>query len=394
MFIEEANAYFLPLRSGWGSSLKWDFYTEVQTIFDGSEDRISLRPIPWEKISYRYTFPDSDSKKIKPFLSGHLRADYIVPLYYLGVDVDRQLESFIIDDVLVSKIQLKVINTGSKALGYEAMGYGSYIALYKGFDVVLKKVFPRDGHQNEEGNVIVFYYSDGFDFSGWKVCPARFGKITNNPSIETNKKYSIVDIEYEMYDTVEFYEEEDQEKYKGFDVYKKCLLLAGDTLPITNTKDLDISQNDLGIKKYFSDWIASYRSFDLRKVLADRFEFTSFLRWCMRRLGRYEPFWCPTYSTDFGLISVTNNSISVESGDEKLDTFAIYRDDGSFYLVTADSIAKDGDLITYSFAIDFENIPEKVYYAILMRLSDDSISFDFSLGGNIVTSSVAVRSVF
>lgn len=396
MFIQAANAYFLPLRSGWDSSLSWSFYTEVQTIFDGSEDRISLRPKPWEDISYKYTFPEKDSVKIKPFLTHYLRKDYLVPYFFIGSEVIGSAV-WTVDDVEIYGVTFPAIQTGvssSYPYQYDVSPYGSWVALYKGFDVVIKQVYPFDGLVTSNSLVsIAFGPDDDFDFTGWKICPLRLGKIKNNPEIATNKKYSSVTVEYAMIEEVEFFSETSSEVYQGIDVYKKCLLLAGDTLPFTHTKDIDVSSNNLGIRKYFSDWVAAYRSFDLRKVLADRSEFIGFLRWCMRRLGRYEPFWCPVYSTDFGLISVGDNSISVEYGDERLRTFAIYMEDGSFYLATASSFVKDGHTINYIFDQNFEAAPEKVYYAVQMRLSDDSVSFDFSLGGSRVTSSVAVRSI-
>lgn len=397
MLLDQENLYFLPLRSGWDSELSWSFSTEIQTLFNGDEERISLRPIPWEKISYKYTFPDGDSKKIKPFLMNNLRDDYVVPLYYLGANVEFWSEAWVVDGVTISGILVDAIKTGIAPSGtsyqYDVMKYDSYIVLCKGYDVVVKKVFPIDGAVNNDGKVTVGFVSDGVNYTGWKVYPARIGKITNNPEIETNKKYSIVSIEYEIYDPIEFYEQQTTDKYNGIDIYRKCLLLTGDTLGFTHIKDIDASSNSLGIRKYFSDWDFSYRSYDLRKVIKNRSEFIEFLRWTMTRLGRYSPFWCPAYTTDFEFLQAGVNSISVENGDKRLKNFAIYRDDGSFYIRTANSVTVSGSTVNYIFSQNFESVPKKVFYAMLMRLTDDNVTFDFANGGMIVESSISVRSI-
>lgn len=398
MLLSPDNAYFLPLRAGWDSSLEWSFYTEIQTLFNGGEECISLRPLPWERIKYKYTFPDSDSPKIKPFLSRNLRDNYMVPYYFLSTDVIQAFDSYEYDGKIIGSVIIETIRTGLSESGSysdDVYKYGSWIVFYKKDKIIARKIYPQDGYVNDEGRVRILFETDGNDedYSGWRVCPSRLGKIINNPTLETNKRYSYTTVEYFISDPIEFYETKNPEQYNGVDVYRKCFMLNGDTMGFTHTKDLNESSNTLGIRKYFSDWDSSFRSFDLKTITRTRSEFIAFLRWNMRRSGQYQPFWSPVYTTDFNFIEATLRGISVKDGDPSIKTFAIYRNDGSFYLATASRVTVRGNIVDYIFPSDFEEIPKKVYYAMVIRLSDDSVSFSFALGGKIVISEVSARSV-
>lgn len=388
MFIEEFDSYFLPIRARVGSSLNWEFSTEIQSLESGDEDRISLRQLPREQINYSYAYKSEDFDKVNSELMNHLRAKWLIPLWYFSRDV--------LGSNHYPEGKYAWISDYGGGYALDPLSNYGILLFYKDSDnYFFTSDFSIEYHWElnlKVGTTIVFNDNVDVDLDGFKVYPTTIGSINGNVTIETSSKYCTVEVSYNSEILPTIPEVEPSLTFNGFDVYTDCILLDGDTIGISHNQDYIESKNQLGIKVYRTNEDFSYRSQSLRRVFKSRFETYDFLRWCTRRIGQWRPFYMPTYTKDFKVMSYDHISITLRGSDPSIKTFAVLKD-GGFKLYNSTSVTTNGNVSRYEIEnLDFDDF-SILCYALIYRLDTDSIKIDFSDVKGLASAFIPLRSI-
>lgn len=383
MYIDRLQAYFLPVCAGFNSSQDWDFFTEIQTSTDGDEERISLRELPHESLTYNYVYFRDKTPEVNRELSQNIRKRWIVPYWFFGIDF--------VNVTLDSNLNRSKVVLGNKYM----IKTGSQMLVYKNEDDFFFTTALFTGKDESDRDYVLFdpNLSD-FDFSEYRVYPCAFGRIVEDFNHNVNYEYYTFSVTYNIETLPEIEEKLPSRTFEGVDVYEECVSFEGDEIGILTIRDSIVSGNTLGVKVYSSQWDYYFKSFTMYVVTEGKDEFFDLLRWNARMLGQFRPIYMPTYLNDFDVVSITVDEVTVSYGREQEKVFAIFYDEsGSFELHRAEIKSINGDLITYTFNEPLNEIPDRLCYASMYRLSSDSIGFDFSIGDGFVVSSIGLRSV-
>lgn len=391
MYIEEYEAHFIPACAGWGSSLSWDFLTERQTTIDGSEERISLRQLPRESISYNYTYFREESIEINNEIQNHLRDKWICPYWFMKLSITSRQQQGAFTRIIIGGDQVSSINE------MYSVEKNYPVLLYRNRDdYIFVDVMEVGGLNNGDFYIDVDDALFGVDLSKYSLYPVTFSKIIENISMNVSYEFETFSVTYASLDLPEIDEYSGSIKYppdNGIDIFTDCLPIGSNSAEVVRSRDLFISGNPLGITSYSSDWSETTISMPMNYTLKGRRELYSLMRWLMRRMGSFRPFYMPNYLNELEFDYIVENQLILTKGDPNRMLFALFNDD-DFSIIEAESVELFNGKYIYRFAENITIEPKKVYYASLFRLGTDSFTFEFEEGMNVIRMNTDIRSVW
>ena len=224
-------------------------------------------------------------------------------------------------------------------------------------------------------------------FSNAMLIPVRVGLVKGNVSKPTNGFNGKVSINYAVEDTKVFTPSAPAQ-YLSNDIYLDTPIPDGEFTEPSIYKRQDIIDFELGKFEQRSTWLISKVSKNFRSVMFSREEITAFKSFFNRRIGKFRPFWMPSFENNIRILN-TGNVVSLLLCN--IDSYIPYttgrihvaiQADGLWYIrVLSSPTPLDSTTmqLTLSSAL---NIPAKsisrVCYLGLYRLNTDTAEINYS----------------
>ena len=176
-------------------------------------------------------------------------------------------------------------------------------------------------------------------------------------------------------------------QYLGDDLYLDCPLLIGDYVQDELLRPQQVLDSYTGLVSYDAPWPCARRQRTFQRFMADGSERMDMLAWLSRRIGRYRPFWMPSWTRDLTLVStgaLTTSITVVNDGYTSCREHLAVRTTSGDWLPRAITNAAevDGNLVLTlgsSLGIDAAAV-DLISYLGYHRLAADRIEFE-SIGG-------------
>lgn len=185
--------------------------------------------------------------------------------------------------------------------------------LWKNFGNVEIVEFTRSG------SVLNFSESLSGTWTNAFIMPLRIGRVIPTPSFRTVDSLTIFQFKFQSdYNDNTLEEETDYElveKFKDIDFYDVCPLYSGTSGIRDNiVQKEEIFDSYTGLVDSYSPWLCSRQSRSFETVQHSKEELLELLRWLYRRAGSYRPFFTPSWTKDFTVLStgLVENTIDVE----------------------------------------------------------------------------------
>lgn len=390
MYLENFDCYFLPRCPSPESSMTLEYYTDILESYNGTEERISLRPKPWCTMSYRYVYTDSEIPVFNSIFENNMRKKFMVPMWYF-------LETLEWDGygLIFKKTRSEGVDIYFNQDSVPYVKLGGILMLTDGINFEFKLIDQI--HYYHGVRVRLADTIDQQKYVGWKACAAFMGEIVGDLEIGYDSKYNSLSVSYHIDDLADVAEESVSidDQIDGVDIYSECLIHDQELFQIGIQWDQIESSNALGIKKFSTDKDGSKRHISMVVKKFSKYDTFSFIRWLQRRLGSYRPFIMPTYTKDMDILSWGASSVTVSGAAlrEDVSSFALKISD-EWIFMQKDSVTKNSDgTSTILFSDDFIEQPTAICYALPWVISENEVTIDFSLGNKATQSVFSIRSV-
>lgn len=237
--------------------------------------------------------------------------------------------------------------------------------------------------------------------TGGYILPLRVGKIVGPVARDTDGHSGGLTINYRVDDNIDLAPAAPTQ-YLGYDIYFEDIYLQNDKLAEQHRASVEVVDNDLGAVATFDLWTHNRFARPHYVVLRTPAEAWSFRLWLHRRMGRYRPYWSPSFMRDLQHKSTGTVTTSLKvKPDGRLDGatgrthIAVQDRDGNWYArAITDVVVTDADTLTLtlssSLALAAANIA-RISYLGLRRLDTDRV--EISWAGGVGVSAVSTVEV-
>lgn len=299
----------IPARAPFRESL--GFLTEVHPAYDGGEARIQLRGKPRQRLTTAFTAQPDKSKAVFNTVYGGMAARWAIPVWPQARSCGIVPEAATVVPV---NTQYADFRAGDPVLFLGPCG-DWYVSM-------VDEVAP-DGLTLATGTPS--------EIRGAYVIPIRVGRVVSSGQKDTSGYGADWELTYEVDDNL-LWAPAAPTQYYGDDIYLTPGLLEGDSLGERVFTNLETFDYGLGAVKAFTPWLNNRTSRPYRVITESDAEAWALRGWLHRRLGRYRPFWQPSFENDARLVSTGNLVSSVQIVGDDRNPWAMNRKNLAFGL--------------------------------------------------------------
>lgn len=354
----------LPYCAMIGMRENISFLTDVMEAFNSTEERIKLRVLPRQTLSYSYPMGRNRMAHAFNVEYGAIRKQWAIPMW-----AEWQLVGEVLADAVSITCDTVQFDLRSDSL---ALLYTSDTIWQV---VEIGSITPTE---IEVTNSLIHQV-------GGRLIPLRIGRIEGDILKAINNIFSLDQINYYV-DQAQDIEPETPEQYLGEDIYFNCPLLQGDAIQRAISQRNDLVDFDLGLIDSFAPWVNSRYSWPLRTVLMNPFNIREYRDFIYRRAGRYRRFWMPSFEKNIRLVStgyITTTILIKNDGfmdDIVRNNIAIKKTDGTWStnVVSSPTIIGENIQLTLSTSLGYDaSLIDRISYLGLYRLDSDNIELNW-----------------
>lgn len=235
------------------------------------------------------------------------------------------------------------------------------------------------------------------------LMPMRLGYVVNNITRKSNGHNVVTDITFDIEDNLQLDEGDAPTQFLSQDIYLDEILGDSDRTPSVIDSRVDVVDYELGAVARRAPWLYNRVNRTHQVICETPAEVREFRQWLMRRSGRLNKFWQPTFESDLRKVSTgTINSAIIVSSDGYLDWtptrnhVAFELDDGSWQtrtITSASQINPNEVQLNWTGALSVNaSRIRRISYLGLKRLNADRIELNW-IGGGVLTAAVSVVEV-
>jgi hypothetical protein len=342
------------------------FLTDVIEHEDGTEQRIQLRNKPRQEFAYQLKVKSNNDSDAFNTLWGSLRGKWAIPVW---TDAQFVGNISIGSNFILADLANYDLRASSLAMLFD--GCGNYQVL---------EISTLSG-----GGINLTTPTK--EFRNSMLMPVRIGILDGNVSKPTNGYIGKVSIKYRVEDNKEF-SPSAPAQYLGNDIYLEPPISNGEFPDQSIAKRQDLVDFELGKFEQRSPWLISKVGKNFRVIAFNRAELTTFKNFFYRRVGKFRPFWMPSFENNIRLLNTgvvtstllctTDSYIPYTIGRTNI---AIQANDVWYVRTLSAPTALDSSTmqLTLSSAL---NVPalaiSRVCYLGLYRLDTDSAELTYS----------------
>lgn len=348
-----------------GESL--EFLTDIMESRDGGEQRLQLRSMPRQIISYVFPLQSWNNACSFNTSYGAIGKKWAVPIWsevqYVGTILDNAV-------TITCNTTLYDIRANSLALLYSGE---------KSWQVV------------EIGTITATYVNITSDIDYMANCyliPIRLGWIEGSLSSSTNGYNKKTNVTFEIEDNLAITPSAPTQ-YLGDDIYYTPPLLSNGSLTRTIQVQMEKMDGELGIIKRQFPWLNAKYGSGYNTITINRTEYMDYKNFLYRRAGKFRRFWMPTFEQNLRLVSTgtITTTIIIEGDDFNSYTFrpniAILANGVWYPRIVSNPIAQPLNRVQLTLNTAL-NLPASqitnICYLGLNRLNTDRIEMQWSEG--------------
>lgn len=354
----------LPYCAMIGMRENISFLTDVMEAQDGTEERIKLRVLPRQSLSYSYPMGRNRMAHAFNVEYGAIRKQWAIPMW-----AEWQLVGEVLADAV--SITCDTVQFDLRA---------NSLALLFTSDSVWQvvEIGAITATTIEVTNSLIHQV-------GCRLIPLRVGRVEGDILKAVNNIFSLDQINYYI-DQAQDILPATPAQYSGDDIYFNCPLLQGDTIQRAISQRNDLVDFDLGLIDSFSPWVNSRYSWQLRTLLMNPFNIREYRDFIYRRAGRYRQFWMPSFEKNIRLVTTGMIATTIEimndgfMDDIVRNNIAIKKTDGTWSTNVVSSPTPMGENIqlTLSTSLGYDaSLIERISYLGLYRLDSDNVELNW-----------------
>lgn len=285
-----------PATSPMREVLEWK--TDVIQSVNGTETAIPLRSKP-RQVLY-YDIPERSTAKVRSHMTyyGALRESWAVPLWAELQYIGGILQNTVTIDCDTTNYDLR---EGSLALLWQSDTQYQII-----------EILSLDGT-----SITIDGFSDAFQSA--YLIPVRQGSL-NNVSHSSTGYEGTTTLAYELTDNLDV-TETTPTQFLSYDIYLDPTLFNDNEINSTIDTRTDRIDYDVGIVENRYLWTYNRRNRPRNSIAEGKVEIRALRSWLARRMGKYRPFWEPTFENDMTNLSsgALTNKLRVSLADGRQD---------------------------------------------------------------------------
>lgn len=355
----------LPYFAMIGSRESIEFLTQVLEAYDNTEERIKLRVLPRQSLSYVYPIGRSRMANAFNVEYGAIRKNWAIPMWAEWQLVGEVLTSA--SSILCDTVQFD-LRPNSLALLYTSDSVWQIVEIST-ITATQINVSNSLNHQ-----------------LGCRLIPLRIGRIDGDISKSINDIFSSDQIQY-LIDQGQDISPITPQQYLGNDIYFTCPLLQGDVIQKSIIQRDDMVDMDLGIISHINPWAHSRYKWSLRTVLNNPFKIREYRDFLYRRSGKFRPFWMPTFERNLRLVTTGNITTTIVIKNDGYNDWtrrvniSIQKQDGTWTTNTLSSptiVALNNIQLTLGTSLGYDaSLIRNICYLGLYRLDNDSVDLNW-----------------
>lgn len=358
-----------------GSSESLAFTTYMFESHNGTEQRKPLRETASQVLNINYL----SNRKALPVnfnvLYGAMRGKWAIP-----VDVELHHITSVSGDFIT--LDTAIFDYRNESLALIRKGSETLV-------IEIKEVLP-DG--------LKLYKP--IEITNFQICPLRVGFILGDVSSDINVAVGKTAIKFQVLDAPLF-ESSIPAQFLGHDIYFKRLLLEGDFLNVSFVQQQTVTDFGLGPIDQHTNWAHAKYGKPLRSIMKNQLELHEYKQFLFRRLGKYRPFWMPTFERNFTIQNTGNITTTLDVEPNQHLEFTSHRKhiaikaNGVWTAHTITNAIKFGakTRLTITPALSKQaSTVQMVSYLGLHRLNNDMTDITYK-GGGVSESAVSILEI-
>ena len=368
-------------QKGLKESLSW--FTKVMVSNNGYEQKQRLRNAPRQAFTFNTSVPRGEIAKLDTMLAGNRGAEFYLPISSEGrtLDVATSAASPNID---VSS-EFADFRVGSQALIWNSPRDFKIVTIL----TMTANQIVADANINKVYPVTAL------------VMPLRIAYFKKNPKRRLDGDNQSFSGDFLIKENIKLPTVASATVYKATDVYlDQPLTIESSAVDIYDTQ-INAIDYGTGLQEQFAPHLKTKTKRSFGVQLDSQEDIWNFRLWLHRRAGKAQPFWMPTWESNFTLLStgaLTTQFLATNDGQDTLspgrNDLAILTDSGWLLRAIDSIVPSGGDLLVTldsSLAIDAADV-KLISFLGRKRLTSDTVKIVWD-GNNTAHATVGVTEI-